>query len=236
MLLETTDLHAGYGRREVLFGISMGVQKGSVTVILGTNGAGKSTTLKALIGAVRVSSGAVRFDGVDVTNRAVADNVTRGMSLVPEAGGVFRDFTVRENLMLGAFTVDDHAVVEQRLTGVFDLFPKLADRVGQKAGTLSGGERQMLAIGRALMSGPTCLMLDEPFLGLAPAVVDVVIDAMVRINRETGVTLLVVEQNVRVLDIASQAYVLRLGQILIDEPEPRRLINDTGRLEASFIA
>ncbi len=236
MLLEVDDLHAGYGRRQVLFGISMGVEQGSVTAILGTNGAGKSSTLKALMGAVKVSSGTVRFEGADVTNRPVADNVTRGMSLVPEAGGVFRDFTVRENLTLGAFTVSSHALVAERLETVFDVFPRLKDRIGQRAGTLSGGERQMLAIGRALMSGPTCLMLDEPFLGLAPAVVDVVIDAMVRINREAGVTLLVVEQNVRVLDIATQAYVLRLGQILIDEPDPKRLINDTGRLEASFIA
>lgn len=235
MLLEVHDLHAGYGRRKVLFGLSMGVSEGSVTVVLGANGAGKSTTLKALVGAVRVSSGGVHYDGTDVTNRPVAANVSRGMAMVPEAGGVFRDFTIRENLMLGAYTVHDPSVVRERTDQVLTLFPALAQRLPQQAGTLSGGERQMLAIGRALMSGPRCLLLDEPFLGLAPAIVDVVVDSLRRINRETGVTMLIAEQNVRILDLASHAYVLRLGRIHIEEPDPARLVDDSGRLEATFI-
>jgi branched-chain amino acid transport system ATP-binding protein len=235
MRLELTDVHAGYGRREVLFGISMTVEPGSVTVMLGTNGAGKSTTLKTIMGAVKTTSGSITYDGRDTTRGAVADNVAHGMAAVPEAGGVFRDFTVRDNLLLGAFTVKDPAVRQERLDSVFELFPKLRDRLNQDAGTLSGGERQMLAIGRALMSGPSCLMLDEPFLGLAPVVVDNVVDSLARINRESGVTLLVVEQSVRILDIATHAYVLRLGRIHIDEADPRSLVDDSGRLEASFI-
>lgn len=235
MLLEVTDLHAGYGRRTVLFGVSMTVAKGSITVILGANGAGKSTTLKAVAGAVRVSRGSVRYGGVDTTNQPVAANVLRGMAMVPEAGGVFRDFTVRENLLLGAYSARDQSVVRQRIDQVCTLFPNLGHRLQQKAGTLSGGERQMLAIGRALMSGPSCLLLDEPFLGLAPAIVDLVVESLARINRETGVTMLIAEQGVRILDIATHAYVLRLGRIVIEESEPRRLVDETGRLEASFI-
>lgn len=235
MRLELDDVHAGYGRREVLFGISMAVEPGSITVMLGTNGAGKSTTLKTIMGAITPSSGSITYDGRDTARGAVADNVARGMAAVPEAGGVFRDFTVKDNLLLGAFTVKDPAVREERLESVYELFPKLRDRLTQGAGTLSGGERQMLAIGRALMSGPTCLLLDEPFLGLAPVVVDDVVDSLARINQESGVTLLVVEQNVRILDIASHAYVLRLGRIHIDEADPRSLIDGSGRLEASFI-
>ena len=235
MRLELTDVHAGYGRREILFGISMAAEPGSITVMLGTNGAGKSTTLKTIMGAIKPTSGTITYDGRNTARGAVADNVAHGMAAVPEAGGVFRDFTVRDNLLLGAFTVKDAAVREERIEGVFQLFPKLRDRVNQGAGTLSGGERQMLAIGRALMSGPTCLMLDEPFLGLAPVVVDDVVDSLARINRESGVTLLVVEQSVRILDIATHAYVLRLGRIHIDEPNPRSLIDNSGRLEASFI-
>lgn len=235
MRLELTDVRAGYGRREVLFGISMAVEPGSITVMLGTNGAGKSTTLKAIMGAVRPTAGDITYDGRSTVRGAVADNVANGMAAVPEAGGVFRDFTVRDNLLLGAFTVKDATVREERMEGVFELFPKLKDRLTQAAGTLSGGERQMLAIGRALMSGPSCLMLDEPFLGLAPVVVDDVVDSLARINQENGVTLLVVEQSVRILDIATHAYVLRLGRIHIDEPNPRSLIDNSGRLEASFI-
>ena len=235
MRLELTDVRSGYGRREVLFGISMAVEPGSITVMLGTNGAGKSTTLKTIMGAIKPTAGTITYDGRDTTRGAVADNVAQGMAAVPEAGGVFRDFTVRDNLLLGAFTVKDAAVRDERMDSVFTLFPKLKDRLTQAAGTLSGGEQQMLAIGRALMSGPSFLMLDEPFLGLAPVVVDDVVDSLARINRESGVTLLVVEQSVRILDIATHAYVLRLGRIHIDEADPRSLIDDSGRLEASFI-
>lgn len=235
MRLELTDVHAGYGRREVLFGISMAVEPGSITVMLGTNGAGKSTTLKTIIGVIKPTSGTVEYNGRSTAKGAIADNVAMGMAAVPEAGGVFRDFTVRDNLQLGAFTVKNASLRNERMDSVFELFPKLRDRRNQLASTLSGGERQMLAIGRALMSGPTFLMLDEPFLGLAPVVVDDVVDSLTRISKEAGVTLLIVEQSVRILEIATHAYVLRLGRIDIDEPDPKTLIADSGRLEASFI-
>lgn len=235
MRLELNDVRSGYGRREVLFGISMTVDPGSITVMLGANGAGKSTTLKTIIGVLKPTAGTVTYDGRSTSKGVVADNVLRGMATVPEAGGVFRDLTVRDNLRLGGFTVKGAAILANRMDEVFDLFPKLKDRIDQRAGTLSGGERQMLAIGRALMSGPSFLMLDEPFLGLAPVVVDDVIDSLVRVNREAGVTLLVVEQSVRILDIATHAYVMRLGKIHIDEADPRSLVDGSGRLEASFI-
>lgn len=235
MLLELTDVRAGYGRREVLNGISMTVDDGSITVMLGANGAGKSTTLKAIVGAIRPTAGQISFNGRSTAKGSVANNILSGMAAVPEAGGVFRDLTVRENLMLGAYTVKRTQQRQERVEDVLEQFPKLRDRVDQRAGTLSGGERQMLAIGRALMSDPSFLMLDEPFLGLAPVMVDVVLDSLVRINQTSGVTLLIVEQSVRVLDIASHAYVLRLGRIHIDEPDPKSLIDGSGRLEASFI-
>lgn len=235
MLLEATNIAAGYGARTVLFDVSLGVAEGSITVMLGNNGAGKSTTLKALMGSAQISGGTVTYAGESITNRSVAGNVLGGMALVPEAGGVFRDFSIRENLQLGAYTVSDPRLIASRTDQVLQIFPRLGDRLSQKAGTLSGGERQMLAIGRALMSGPRCLLLDEPFLGLAPSICDVVVDSLATINEEAGVTLLIVEQNVRILDLATHAYVLRLGEIFIDEPEPRRLIEDSQRLEASFI-
>lgn len=235
MRLEMKDVRAGYGRREVLYGVSLTAEPGSITVILGTNGAGKSTTLKTIVGAIRPTAGKITYGDQDTSRGAVADNVLAGMAAVPEAGGVFRDLTVRENLRLGGYTVKGAALRQERMDGVLAQFPKLADRIDQRAGTLSGGERQMLAIGRALMSGPSFLMLDEPFLGLAPVVVDDVVDALVHINRESGVTLLIVEQNVRILDIATHAYVMRLGRVHIDEPDPRSLITDSGRLQASFI-
>jgi branched-chain amino acid transport system ATP-binding protein len=236
MRLESRDLRSGYGPRDVLLGVSVTVEPGSVTVILGANGAGKSTLLKSLIGQVRVSSGGVWYAGEDITNKPIPSNVRRGLALVPETGGVFRDFTVRENLQLGAYTVASASVIAERVEHVFSVFPKLADRAAQKAGTLSGGERQMLAIGRALMAGPRFMMLDEPFLGLAPSIIDVVVDSLSQINKVDGVSLLIVEQNVRILDIASRAYVLRLGEIVIDESDPSSLVGDDGRLEASFMS
>src|SRR5690606_20238770 len=157
--LEVTDLHAGYGRRTVLFGVSMTVAKGSITVILGANGAGKSTTLKAVAGAVRVSTGSVRYGGVDTTNQPVPANVLLGIAMVPAAGGAFCDVAVRESLPPGAYRARDQSVVRQRIDQVCTLFPNLGHRLRQQAGTLSGGERQMLAIGRALMSWPSCLLL-----------------------------------------------------------------------------
>lgn len=236
-MLELRNVHAAYRANEVLHGVSLTVPEGSISVLLGANGAGKSTTLRAILGGVRRTRGSVIFDGTDITADDVPTNVRRGIGLVPEGGRVFTDFTIERNLRLGAFTVKDNDEYERRLEDVFSIFPLLGDRIKQRASTLSGGERQMLAIGRALMSQPRLLMLDEPFLGLAPVIIDTVIDAIAHINQERGVTLFVVEQNAQILKIATGAFAMRLGEIVLNEPEPRRLMTGDGarQLEAAFI-
>jgi len=234
-MLVVDNLRAGYRGREVLHGVSFEVPTGQICVLIGTNGTGKSTTLGAIVGAVQRMSGRVMYDEVDITHVEVADNVRTGISLVPEGARVFRDFSVHENLMLGAYTVRDSAVVRERFERVLALFPILASRARQQAGTLSGGERQMLAMGRALMADPKLLLLDEPFLGLAPSTADSVMDAIRLINRDRGLTFLVVEQNLQILEIAHRALVMQLGEITVAEDDPRRLLSD-GRLEAMFFA
>lgn len=233
--LAVQSLRAGYKGREVLGGVSFEVPAREVCVLLGTNGAGKSTTLGAIVGVVQKMSGRVLLDGADISKAEAADNLRSGIAMVPEGARVFRDFTVRENLMLGAYTQRDAAKLRERLAKVHDLFPILADRAQQLAGTLSGGERAMLAMGRALMSDPTVLLLDEPFLGLSPAMCEKVMDAIAEINRHQGVTLLVVEQNPLIVEIAHRALVMQLGEIILSENEPRKLMSD-GRLEAIFLA
>lgn len=233
--LAVEGLRAGYNGREILDGISFEVALGQVCVLLGTNGAGKSTTLGAIVGIVQRMAGRIVLDGKDITRSEAAANLQAGVAMVPEGARVFRDFSVRENLMLGAYTVRDQAAIRERLQYVHDLFPILADRAQQLAGTLSGGERAMLAMGRALMSGPTMLLLDEPFLGLSPAMCEKVMEAIAGINRERGVTVLVVEQNPLVLEIANRALVMQLGEIILYEDDPQRLLSD-GRLEAIFMA
>lgn len=236
-MLELRDLSGGYGLNEVLYGISLSVEDGETVVLLGANGAGKSTMLKAIIGSVELTAGAVFLDGEDISQRDVAANVNAGISLVPEGGRVFTDFTVERNLRLGAYLVTDIREYERRLSEIYEIFPVLKDRLEQQAGTLSGGERQMLAIARAMMVRPRLLMLDEPFLGLAPVVIEAVVEAIQRIKDEHGITLLIVEQNVRILDLATQAFAMQLGKIVIREDDPRRLLSGAGarRLEQAFI-
>lgn len=233
-MLTVEQLRAGYGSREVLHGVSLEVLKGEIAVLLGANGAGKSTTLWSIMGAVKKSGGRVLLEGRDISGAVVADNVLAGISLVPEGGRVFRDFTVLENLKLGAFTVTDARAVENRLARVVEIFPRLGERLHQRAGLLSGGERQMLAIGRGLMTDPRVMLLDEPLIGLAPVVVDVVVSAIRQVNREQGVTFLVVEQNIQVVSIADRAYCMRLGEIVLASDEPQSLLQDE-KLEAAFI-
>ena len=196
-------------------GISLEVGTGEITALLGANGAGKSSTLLAIVGAVRMQSGRVRFDGADVTGLTPDALVRRGMALIPEGGRVFARQTVAHNLRLGAYIVDDEATTHERIERVFTLFPRLAERRTQIAGTLSGGERQMLAIGRALMSGPRLLLVDEPSLGLSPRLVEAVFDTLASLNR-TGTSILLVEQNVaRALELASHAFVMQSGRIAL---------------------
>ena len=218
-LLRVTNLHAGYGRAEVLHGITLHADRGSVITVIGPNGAGKSTLLNALMG-ILPSKGAIEFNGVDVSALTLEERVMLGISLVPERRELFGTMSVEDNLVLGAFRqvrLQNKAWRDQ-MEVVFNLFPRLKERRTQLAGTLSGGERQMLAVGRALMARPTLLMLDEPSLGLAPLVVKEIfrtIDAL----RHTGVTTLLVEQNARAaLETADYGYVLEMGEMALHGP------------------
>jgi branched-chain amino acid transport system ATP-binding protein len=218
-ILEITGLHAGYGRAEVLHGLNLRADQGSVVTVIGPNGAGKSTLLNALMG-VLPSRGRIGYLGRAIEGRTLEERVFDGMALVPETRALFATMTVEDNLLLGGYRRvrlghKDGAAV---LDGVFTLFPRLAERRRQVAATLSGGERQMLAVGRALMGQPSLLMLDEPSLGLAPIVVR---DVFVTIAglRATGVTILLVEQNARAaLDVADYGYVLEMGEIALEGP------------------
>jgi len=216
-LLSVTDLHAGYGRAEVLHGLNLRAAAGSVVTVIGPNGAGKSTLLNALMG-VLPARGAIDYAGVSITQRSLEERVLRGIALVPETRALFGSMAVQDNLLLGAYR---RLRVGERDTGasldsVYALFPRLKERRTQLAGTLSGGERQMLAVARALMGKPSLLMLDEPSLGLAPLVVRDIFNAIDGL-RSTGVTILLVEQNARAaLDVADYGYVLEMGEIVLE--------------------
>jgi len=216
-LLNVTGLHAGYGKAEVLHGIALRADKGSVITVIGPNGAGKSTLLNALMG-VLPARGAIEYQGRSIAALALEDRVMQGMALVPETRALFGTMSVEDNLLLGAYRqvrlgLRDTAGAMEK---VFTLFPRLKERRAQLAGTLSGGERQMLAVGRALMSKPTLLMLDEPSLGLAPLVVGEIFRTLAEL-RATGVTILLVEQNARAaLEVADRGYVLEMGEIALE--------------------
>lgn len=219
LMLTVEDLHAGYGNAEVLHGLNLKAAAGSVITVIGPNGAGKSTLLNALMG-VLPSRGQVSFGGRSLAAQSLEDRVMGGMALVPETRALFGSMAVEDNLRLGAYRQmrlgrrDSAAALER----VYGLFPRLRERRTQLAGTLSGGERQMLAVGRALMSEPSLLMLDEPSLGLAPLVVRDIFKTIATL-RSTGVTLLLVEQNARAaLEVADHAYVLEMGEIVLEGP------------------
>jgi branched-chain amino acid transport system ATP-binding protein len=218
-LLDVQDLHAGYGRAEVLHGLNLQATQGSVVTVIGPNGAGKSTLLNALMGVIP-SRGALRYEGRSIALDALEERVMQGMALVPETRALFGTMPVEDNLLLGAYRQlrQGSKVNAAAMEEVYALFPRLKERRLQLAGTLSGGERQMLAIGRALMSKPRLLMLDEPSLGLAPLVVKEIfriIDGL----RATGVTILLVEQNARAaLEVADHGYVLEMGEIALQGP------------------
>jgi branched-chain amino acid transport system ATP-binding protein len=213
-VLALEDVRAGYGRIEVLKGVSLGVPKGVVVTLLGANGAGKTTTLRAIMGLVSLTAGSIVLDDTPIGGLRPDRIVRRGISMVPEGRELFMEMTVEENLEMGAFTRRDAGVREDFDT-IFGLFPRLGERRRQLAGTLSGGEQQMLAIARALMARPRLLLLDEPSLGLAPTVVDEIFDRIEAIARE-GMSILLVEQNARMaLDIADYGYVLQTGQVAL---------------------
>jgi branched-chain amino acid transport system ATP-binding protein len=215
-LLEVTGVRARYGAIEALKGVSLTVEEGEVVTLIGSNGAGKSTTLRTISGLTPPSAGTVTFDGTDITGKRADEIVTRGIALSPEGRRCFARMTVRENLDLGAYRRRGAAVTED-LERVFELFPRLRERAGQKAGTMSGGEQQMLAIGRALMAKPRLLLLDEPSLGIAPILVQRIYETIGEIHR-SGVSILLVEQNAhRALDAAQRGYVLETGRVVLTD-------------------
>jgi branched-chain amino acid transport system ATP-binding protein len=229
MLLEVSDIHAHYGAIEALKGVSLEVHEGEVVTLIGSNGAGKSTTLRSISGLTPASGGTVVFDGSDITMIPAHDIVGRGIALSPEGRHVFPRMTVRENLELGAHMRKREQTGED-FDRVFGLFPRLHERAKQKAGTMSGGEQQMLAIGRALMARPKLLMLDEPSMGIAPILVQRIYETIVEINR-SGVAILLVEQNANyALDVSTRGYVLETGRVVLsgdsaqlrDDPEVQR--------------
>jgi branched-chain amino acid transport system ATP-binding protein len=215
MMLEVRGLRAFYGQNEAVHGIDFALEEGGIITLLGANGAGKTTTLRALSGMVR-ATGDIRFDGVSIANRAAEDIVRLGIAHVPEGRGTFVRMSVEENLQLGAMTRRGHAQIARDIEEVYGNFPRLRERRRQQAGTLSGGEQQMLAVGRALMLRPRLMLLDEPSFGLAPLIVEELFEILRRLNRELGVGILLVEQNAELaLDLAEHAYLLETGRIVM---------------------
>jgi branched-chain amino acid transport system ATP-binding protein len=214
-MLEVNHLQVAYGQIEALHDVSISVPDGKIVTLIGANGAGKTTLLRALSGIIAVKAGDIGLDGQDITREKPHKRVARGLAHVPEGRMVFANLSITENLEMGAYLRHDKAEIAADLDYVFDLFPRLKERRSQLAGTLSGGEQQMLAIARALMSRPSCLMLDEPSLGIAPILTRSIFDKIVEINAERQLTILLVEQNVNLaLEISSYGYVIETGNIL----------------------
>jgi branched-chain amino acid transport system ATP-binding protein len=232
-MLEVRDLDAGYGRVRVLRGVSLAVPAGKIVALLGANGAGKTTLMRAICGLASIQAGVITFAGATATGRAPEALVREGLVLVPQGRLLFGDMTVRENLEMGAFTVTSRESWDMQLLRAEALFPILAERAQQPAGLLSGGEQQMLAIARALMSSPRCLLLDEPSLGLSPKAFGTIIGAIRRIKAE-GIPVLIAEQNVRrILRLADYVYVLETGRIEF-QGESEQLMADN-RIRASYL-
>jgi branched-chain amino acid transport system ATP-binding protein len=218
MMLEVRGLSAFYGGNQALYGLDFALDEGNIVTLLGANGAGKTTTLRALCGMVRLG-GEVRFDGKSLQGCATEDIVRLGIAHVPEGRGTFVHMTVEENLQLGAMVRRDRAGISRDIEQVYAHFPRLKERRAQAAGTLSGGEQQMLAVGRALMLRPRLMLLDEPSFGLAPLIVEELFEILRRLNRELGVAMLIVEQNAALaLDLADHAYLLETGRIVMVGP------------------
>jgi branched-chain amino acid transport system ATP-binding protein len=213
-MLSVSDLQVSYGAIAALNGISFEIEQGSIVTLVGGNGAGKTTTLRTISGLLRAKAGRIRFLGEDISSLPAHKIVARGLCHVPEGRMIFSNLTVEENLAMGAYLQTDEALNRRNRDYVFSIFPRLSERLHQTAGTLSGGEQQMLAIGRALMGNPKFLMLDEPSLGIAPRLISTIFEKIVEINRSQGITILLVEQNANLaLEISQYAYVLETGRI-----------------------
>jgi branched-chain amino acid transport system ATP-binding protein len=228
-MLELKDIHTYYGNIQALKGVSLSIEKGEILCLIGANGAGKSTTLMSISGVTPPREGVIRFKGEDITRLTTEKVVSMGITQVPEGRMIFPQLSVKENLMMGAYLRRDKREVARDVDRVYSLFPVLRERIGQMGGTLSGGEQQMLAIGRALMARPSLLLLDEPSLGLAPLVVENIFEIIQQINRD-GTTVLLVEQNAQMaLQISHRGYVLETGKVtlhgsardLLDDPKVR---------------
>ena len=216
-LLEVNDVHAYYGNIHALKGISLTVEKGEIVSLIGGNGAGKTTTLRTISGLLKPRTGSVTLDNVDLTQYRAHELVSKGIAMVPEGRGVFARLSVAENLKMGAFHRSDKEGIAEDLEQMYNLFPRLRERQTQVAGTLSGGEQQMLATARAMMSKPSLLLMDEPSMGLAPVLVETIFDTIEKINKE-GMTVLLVEQNAHMaLQVAHRGYVLQTGEIVLSD-------------------
>lgn len=233
-MLSVTDLHVSYGAIAALSGISFEIPQGSIVTLIGGNGAGKTTSLRTISGLLRAKTGRITFLNEDITQSPSHRIVARGLSQVPEGRMIFSNLTVDENLTMGAFLLSDAALIANNRDYVFSVFPRLKERLKQMAGTLSGGEQQMLAIGRALMGNPKFLMLDEPSLGIAPRLISTIFEKIVEINKTHGITILLVEQNANLaLEVSSYAYVLETGRIVM-QGESKQLRTDP-RLKATYL-
>ncbi|MBU5436873.1 ABC transporter ATP-binding protein [Tissierella sp. MSJ-40] len=230
-MLSITDLHVSYGGIKALRGIDINIEENKIVTLIGANGAGKSSTLRAIMGLIKIDEGKIKYDDEDLTNHKTMDIVKKGIVLVPEGRKVFVNLSVEENLILGAYTRNDKAGINKDIEEIYKLFPRLKERSWQKAGTLSGGEQQMLAVGRALMIKPKVLMMDEPSLGLAPLLVKDIFDIIKEIHSQ-GNTILLVEQNAKkALEIADYGYVLETGRLVL-EGEGQKLLRDERVKEA----
>jgi branched-chain amino acid transport system ATP-binding protein len=224
-MLEVKDLHVFYGAIHALQGVSFGLNEGEIVTLIGANGAGKSTTLKTISGLLRPRQGSIVYHGIDLTHVAASKIVSLGISQVPEGRKIFAPLTVRDNLEMGAYTRKDAKEIKQSMERVFISFPRLKERINQPGGTLSGGEQQMLAMGRGLMSNPKLLLLDEPSMGLSPLLVEEIFRIIEEINKQ-GTTILLVEQNAAMaLSIANRAYVLETGTVALEGPAQELLEN-----------
>ncbi|MEO7598378.1 MAG: ABC transporter ATP-binding protein [Opitutus sp.] len=233
-MLSVSDLHVSYGAINALAGVSFEIAQGEIVTLIGGNGAGKTTTLRTISGLLRAKSGKITFQGEDIAGAPSHQIVARGLCHVPEGRMIFSNLTVGENLSMGAFLVSDPALIEKSREYVFSIFPRLKERLKQMAGTLSGGEQQMLAIGRALMGNPKFLMLDEPSLGIAPRLISTIFEKIVEVNRTQGITILLVEQNANLaLEVSARAYVLETGRVVM-EGLSKELRTDP-RLKATYL-
>lgn len=226
-MLELKDLAVNYGSINALQDVSLNVARGDIVTLIGANGAGKSTTLRTISGLLKTRHGSIRYEDEEISHLPAHRVVERGISHVPEGRMIFANLTVRENLLMGAYLRKDRNKLGNDFDFVFEMFPRLKERTKQVAGTLSGGEQQMLAIGRALMSKPRCLMLDEPSLGIAPLLVKTIFQKIVEINRSLGITILLVEQNANLaLEVSHYGYVLEAGRIILHDKCEALRVND----------